>query len=153
VFAVWRKKPHLAKYKKGEFVEVYYNEIFDNLNAAQMIIAVLVFRMCDSYRKKYSFDQDIQAHRLYSHYLIAAIIGVNLLKHFSINVHKITHINFAEIKEYFDANRDALYDDAEQHLVKHLKRYFAEESLGDMDGRSMAAVFRRFDFVEKVLKI
>ncbi|MDR3334817.1 MAG: AIPR family protein [Treponema sp.] len=153
VFAVWRKKPHLAKYKKGEFFNVYYNEIFDNLNAAQMIIAVLIFRMCDSYRRKYSFDQDIQAHRRYSHYIIAAIVGVNLLKHFSINVQKITHINFAEIKNYFDANRDDLYYDAEQHLVKHLRRYFAEESLEDLDGRSMAAAFRRFDFVEKVLKI
>jgi hypothetical protein len=153
VFAVWRKKPHLAKYKKNEFFNVYYNEIFDNLNAAQMIIAVLVFRMCDSYRKKYSYDQDIQAQRLYSHYLIAAVIGINILNHFSIDAKQITHNNFNEIKKYFDANRDDLYDAAEQHLLIHLKRYFSEESLEDLDGRSMAAVFRRFDFVENVLKI
>jgi hypothetical protein len=152
VFTVWRKKPHLAKYKRGEFFNVYYNAIFDNLNAAQMIIAVLIFRMCDSYRKKESFDQDIQAQRRYSHYLLAAIIGVNLLKHFSIDIQKITHINFMEIKNYFDTNRDNLYYDAEQHLLQRLKRYFAEESLEDLDGRSMAAAFRRFDFVENVLK-
>ncbi|MDR3342649.1 MAG: hypothetical protein LBT14_07675, partial [Treponema sp.] len=55
--------PHLAKYKKSEFFNVYYNEIFDNLNAAQMIIAVLIFRMCDNYRKRNSGDMEIQAQR------------------------------------------------------------------------------------------
>jgi len=152
VFAVWRKKPHLAKYKKSEFFNVYYDEIFKGLNAAQMIIAVLIFRMCDNHRKKNSYDQDIQAQRRYSHYLIAAIIGIHVLKHFSIDIKELTHINFAEIKNYFDANRDDLYDDAERHLLEHLERYFGGESLEDLDGRSMAAVFRRFDFVENVLK-
>jgi hypothetical protein len=152
VFAIWRKKPHLAKYKKSESFNVYYHEIFDGLNASQMIIAVLIFRMCDSYRKKFSHDQDIQAQRRYSHYLIAAIIGKNILNHFSIDIRQITHANFTEIKNYFDTNRDNLYDNAEQHLLEHLKRYFSEESLEDMDGRSMAAAFRRFDFIENVLK-
>jgi hypothetical protein len=153
VFAIWRKKPHLAKYKKNEFFNTYYKEIFDDLNASQMIIAVLIFRMCDNYRKKFSYDQDIQAQRPYSHYLIAAIIGKNILNHFSIDVRKITHVNFAEIKKYFDTNRDDLYDNAEQQLLKHLKQNFGEESLENLDGRSMAAAFRRFDFIENVLKM
>jgi len=152
VFAVWRKKPHLAKYKKNEFFNVYYDEIFRDLNAAQMIIAVLIFRICDSSRKKYSYDQDIQAQRLYSHYLIAAIIGINILNHFSININQITHNNFVEIKKYIDTNRDDLYDDAERHLLRHLERYFGEESLENIDGRRIAATFRRFDFVENVLR-
>jgi hypothetical protein len=153
VFAIWRKKPHLAKYKKSEFFNVYYNDIFENLNASQMIIAVLIFRLCDNYRKRNSADEDIQAQRQYSHYLIATIIGTSLLKHFSISVEKITHINFAEIKEYFDNNRDHLYYDAEQYLLLHLKRYLGVNYLDDLDGRSIAAAFRRFDFVENALKI
>jgi hypothetical protein len=152
VFAVWRKKPHLAKYKKGEFFNVYYDEIFDGLNAAQMIIAVLIFRMCDNYRKKNSGDTEIQAHLPYSHYLIAAIIGEYLFKHFSINIQKITHINFIEIKNYFDINRDTFYRDAKLHLLTHLRQHFAPQPLETLDGRSMAAIFRRFDFVENVLK-
>jgi len=152
VFAIWRKKPHLAKYRKSEFFNAYYYEIFDDLNAAQMIIAVLIFRMCDSNRKKSSPDQDIQAQRRYSHFLLASIIGKNILNHFSINIQQLTHKNFLEIKDYFNANRNDLYDEAEQHLLKHLKRDFGEESLEDLDGRTMAAAFRRFDFVENVLK-
>ena len=41
----------------------------------------------------------------------------------------------------------------ELHLLKYLKRYFSGEPLEDIDGRSMAAAFRRFDFVELVLNI
>jgi hypothetical protein len=152
VFAIWRKKPHLAKYKKGEFFNVYYNDIFENLNASQMIIAVLIFRMCDNYRKKYSSDENIQAQRRYSHYLIAAVVGTLLLKHFSIRVEEIIHINFTEVKEYFDNNRDDLYYEAEQYLLSCLKRYLGTEYFKDLDGRSIAAAFRRFDFVENTLK-
>ena len=97
-------------------------------------------------------DQDIHAQRRYSHYLIAAIIGTNILKHFSIDIQQLTHKNFVEIKEYFDAKRDDLYYDAELYLLKHLKRYFGEDTPENMDGRRIAAVFRRFDFVENVLK-
>jgi hypothetical protein len=151
VFAIWRKKPHLAKYKKNEFFNIYYDEIFAGLNAAQMIIAVIIFRMCDNYRKKTSDDKDIQTQRAYSHYLIAAIIGIKVLKHFSATVDKLTHINFYDVKAFLENNRDELYREAEQDLLSRLRTYFNDEPLFGIDGRSMAAAFRRFDFVEKAL--
>jgi len=159
VFAVWREKPHLAKYKKSEFFDMYYNDIFKDLNASQMIIAVLIFRMCDSHRKKDSGDREIQAQRRFNHLLVATIVGKFLLKHFSIdniekdNIEKITHKNFVEVKEYFDNSKNDLYQKSEQHLIEHLRKYFPGQALWDIDGRSMAAAFRRFDFVENVLKI
>ncbi len=54
VFAVWRESPHLAKYRRNEFFDKYYSLIFDGLNAAQMVVAVLIFRYCDNNRKKES---------------------------------------------------------------------------------------------------
>jgi len=151
VFAVWRKKPHFAKYKKSECFNTYYKEIFEDLNAAQMIIAVLIFRKCDSYRKRSSQNMEIEAQRRFSSYLLASIIGVKLLKHFSISVDKLTHANFNEIKNYFDANCDALYKEAEEHLLKHLKQCFYGKPLEEVGGRIIAATFRRFDFVESTL--
>ncbi|MCI8967476.1 MAG: hypothetical protein HFH75_07825 [Lachnospiraceae bacterium] len=52
VFAVWREYPHLAKYRRNEFFDKYCSLIFDGLNAAQMVVAVLIFRYCDNYRKR-----------------------------------------------------------------------------------------------------
>ena len=96
VLAVWRKKPHLAKYKRNEFFDKYYDEIFYNLNAAQMIIAVIIFRYCDTCRKHTSEDREIQ-------------------------------------------------------LIQILKRYFNQDSLENIDGRTMAAAFRRFDILLRFL--
>jgi hypothetical protein len=151
VFAIWRQKPHLAKYKRSDFFNIYYDEIYKNLNASQMILAVLIFRMCDSYRKKHSGEFYIEVQRRYSHYLIATIIGALLLKQFSISIEKITHSNFLELKKHFENNRDNLYNKAQEHLLLHLERYFGK-GWEHQDGRSIAAAFRRFDFVESVLK-
>jgi hypothetical protein len=118
-----------------------------------MIIAVLIFRMCDNYRKKYSDDEDIQAQRRYSQYLIAAIIGEAILKHFGIGINSLTHINFNNIKDYFDNNRDKLYADAEQRVIAFLSAYFNNSPIAQIDGRSLAAAFRRFDFVENILAL
>lgn len=84
VFAIWRERPHLAKYKRNEFFDKYYLEIFDNLNAAQMVIAVFIFRYCDSYRKRYSSNKEIQAHRPYSQYFLSYMVGKQLLQIFHI---------------------------------------------------------------------
>jgi hypothetical protein len=152
VFAIWRQKPHFAKYKKTEFFNTYYDEIFKDLNAAQMIIAVLIFRMCDNYRKKISDNNNIQAQRRYSQYLLAAIIGKKILARFSIDLKDLTHINFNDVKQYFDNNNESLYLEAETDLVKHLKNHFnGYGELREIDGRGMAASFRRFDFIEKIL--
>jgi hypothetical protein len=115
-----------------------------------MIIAVLIFRMCDSSRKKKSDDKGIQAQRPYSQYLLAALIGKSLLSHFNITVDKLSQKNFVEVKEYFDNNKTDLYEQAEHLLLSQLKHYFSE-NLFEIDGRNMTAAFRRFDFVEKVL--
>jgi hypothetical protein len=152
VFAVWREKPHLAKYKKSEFFNIYYNDIFNELNGAQMIIAVLIYRMCDNYRKKLSPDKNIQAQRPYSQYLLSSLVGKILLSGLGISIQKLSHVNFLEVKTYFENNHDAIYEKAEKHLVSNLEKYFSDQ-LFEIDGRSMAAAFRRFDFVEKVLLI
>ena len=126
--------------------------IFDNLNAAQMVVAVLIFRYCDNNRKKESELDGIKEHRLYSQYFMAYMIGKQILKGSGITLQKITHINFYEIKNYFDQNKELMYSRAEQAMVDILKNYFNNESLSEIDGRTMAAAFRRFDIMERYLK-
>ena len=152
VFAVWRECPHLAKYRRNEFFDKYYSLIFDNLNAAQMVIAVLIFRYCDNNRKKESKLDGIKEHRLYSQYFLSYMIGKQILKKSGITLQKITHINFNEIKNYFEQNKKLMYSKAEQAMVNILKDYFNNESLSKIDGRTMAAAFRRFDIMERYLK-
>jgi hypothetical protein len=151
VLSVWRKKPHLARFKKNEFFNHYYHEIFGTLNAAQMVIAVLIFRLCNNNRKKTAEDPEIQVQRNYSHYVLAAIIGKNILDKHSMNMEQLVPQNFEQIKMDFEQNKDALYQQAEAQLLDALRAYFSNQRLDLVDGRRLAAVFRRFDFVETCL--
>lgn len=152
VFAIWRESPHLAKYRRNEFFDKYYSLIFDHLNASQMVIAVLIFRYCDNNRKKESKQAGVKEHRLYSQYFLAYMIGKQILRYFHISLQEITHINFKEIKDYFENNKELMYGKAELALVDVLKDYFNNDELSEIDGRTMAAAFRRFDIVERYLK-
>lgn len=152
VFAVWRERPHLAKYRRNEFFDKYYIEIFEHLNAAQMVIAVLIFRYCDNNRKRFSEDEAIRAHRPYSQYFLAYMIGKQLLQNLNIKLESLTHMNFEEVRKYLEENKALLYEKSEHQMTEILTDYFNNASLGEIDGRTMAAAFRRFDIVERYLK-
>ena len=151
VFAVWRGKPHLAKYKRNEFFDKYYNEIFNNLNAAQMIMAVLIFRYCDSCRKRESKNAEIQAQRPFSQYFLSYMIGSRLLENQNISLDALTHINFEQVRNSFELNKESFYAEEEIRLVQILKKYFNQENIQNIDGRTMSAAFRRFDLLLRYL--
>lgn len=152
VFAVWREQPHLAKYRRNEFFDKYYPHIFNDLNAAQMIIAVLIFRYCDNNRKKDSHNKVIQAHRPFSQHFLAYMIGKQLLQYLGIGLDALTHMTFSRAVGYFEENKELLYNRAESQMTEILSEYFYSDVLGELDGRTMAAVFRRFDILERYLK-
>ena len=152
VFAVWREQPHLAKYKRNEFFDKYYLDIFSDLNAAQMIISVLIFRYCDNARKRFSEERKVQAHRPYSQHFLSYIIGKLILKSFNMELKDLTHMNFNSVKEYFEQNKEDLYKKAESEMTNILEEYFNTDTINEIDGRTMSAAFRRFDILERYLK-
>jgi hypothetical protein len=141
----------LAKHKKHEFFSTYYDRIFNDLNAAQMIIAVLAFRYCDNYRRKLSDDLEIQAQRPFSQYFISLIMVSQLLLKLNISLNMVTHRNFYSIKEIYDQNKELIYHKSEEFLVDCLHDHL-HSNLHGIDGRTIAAIFRRFDLVEKYMK-
>lgn len=152
VLAVWREKPHLAKYKRNEFFDKYYTDIFEGLNAAQMVMAVLIFRYCDTMRKRVSKDRRAQAHRPFSQHYLAYIVGKRLLQESGLKLKELTHTDFKRVRQYFEDQKEKLYEEAEAVLGETLVKYFNEEALEQIDGRTMAAAFRRFDLIERYLK-
>ncbi|MHB8124593.1 MAG: AIPR family protein [Desulfitobacteriaceae bacterium] len=152
VLAVWRDRPHIAKYKKYEFFNTYYETIFKDLNAAQMIIAVLIFRFCDNYRRKISSDPKIQAQRKYSQYFMSMLMGQQLLLQLNITLDQLTHRNFEEVRKLFDQIKEPLYSACENYMVDclHDKLRYLNCSLNEIDGRTIAAIFRRFDIIQNL---
>lgn len=153
VFAVWRGRPHLAKYKRNEFFDKYYGEIFTDLNAAQMLIAVVIFRFCDNYRKRAASDANIASQRPYSQHFLAYMLGMQLLNQCCISdLNELTHTNFESVMNCLENSKEEMYKKAEKALVSFLQRYFEGKELYEIDGRTMAAAFRRFDIIERYIK-
>ena len=52
VLAIWRERPHQAKFRRKEHFGKLYEDIFKHLNAAQALLAVLIFRAVENERKR-----------------------------------------------------------------------------------------------------
>ncbi|MDR1342425.1 MAG: AIPR family protein [Prevotellaceae bacterium] len=147
IFAVWKKKPYLAKFKKNELFGAFYHDVFDNINAAQLLIAVFIYRFCDAQRKK-SDLRDRFPHIPYSSYFMSMLIGDLLLKNLELTLDKLTHKELEQAKAYFEANKDALFEQANKKLVNALNQLYPTPSSYDkIDKRRLSATFRRGDLM------
>jgi hypothetical protein len=146
IYSVWKQKPIQAKFKKRELFGTYYKDVFDNINGAQLIIAVLIYRYCDVQRKKLSLINDFP-HIPYSNYFMAMFMGQLLLEELNLKLELLTHITFNNAKDYFENNKENLFNNANDKLVAALKKLYPD-GYENIDKRRLAATFRRGDLLE-----
>ncbi|MDR1594400.1 MAG: AIPR family protein [Prevotellaceae bacterium] len=146
IYAVWKEKPIQAKYKKKELFGVYYDDVFNNINGAQLIIAVLIYRYCDVQRKKSSLSEK-NPHIPYSNYFMAMFVGKLLLNKLNLTLEKLTHREFDNAKIYFETNKESLFNEANNKLINALKKLYPD-GYENIDKRRLAATFRRGDLLE-----
>lgn len=151
VLAVWRDMPHIARYRKDDLFDSYYEKIFDNLNAAQMIIAVLIFRFCDTMRKRSSVDGNISSVRPFEAHFVANMLGKRILAENALSIDGLTHKNFNTVRTYFEKNKESLFELVEQRLIAMLQDYLGTQNIYELDGRTIAAPFRRFDLMQRYI--
>lgn len=147
VFTIWREKPHIAKFKRIELFGRFYEEIFQPLNAAQAIIAVLVYRYCDSQRKRYDLYSQYP-HLPYSNYFIAMLMGRLIINSIGLESHRqLSHNYFREAKYYFEQNKEILFGRACQMLEEGLSALNSEWR-HDLSPKRLSAFFRRGELLE-----
>jgi hypothetical protein len=147
IYSVWKRKPFQAKFKKNELFGAFYSEIFKDVNAAQVIISVLIYRFCDTQRKKLEL-RDAHPHIPYSNYFMAMLMGDLLLDELNLAVDKLTHTEFEMAKTCFEANKDKLFERANKKLINALaKLYPAPNEYEKIDKRRLSATFRRGDLM------
>ena len=151
ILSVWRNKPHIARYRKNDLFGSYFNEIFGNVNAAQMIVAVQIFRYCDAVRKHHSGEPNCDAIRPFETHFMSNIVGKLLLEQKQIEYKNIDHKNFYDILSFFDENKQNLITLGETLLYKMLSEYFQKEAINELDGRTIATAFRRYDLLERYI--
>ncbi len=144
VLAIWRKKPHHAKFRRKDHFGKLYDEIFSNLSAAQAIMAVLIFRAVEQLRKEANGNLEIAFLPYASHY-IAMLIGRKLLEDNALALTGLSHRNFQQILDQFQDQKQAYHAHAIQQLEQALKACYGDRKISL---QQLSATFRRGDLLE-----
>lgn len=147
VLAIWRQRPHQARFRSREHFGALYNEIFTkNLNGAQAIIAALLHRHAENHRKRP--PQDAPDFLAYGSRFIAMLMGRYLLEEMKIALDKLDHRNFEQARNLVEQKSDNYLSRAESQIAEALALLFRER---ERTLQRLSATFRRADLVDTLL--
>lgn len=144
VLAIWREKPHQAKFRRKEHFGKLYEEIFNDLNGAQAIVAALIFRKVENERKRPTAHNSPPFLPYGSHY-IAMMMGRLLLETLGITSRDLSHRNFAETIQLLEERFDTCHAKACESITNALKACYGDR---DISLQQLSATFRRGDLLE-----
>ncbi len=147
VLAVWREKPHQTKFFTREHFGKLYTDIFtEYLNGAQVIIAVLLYRVAENNRKR--LPENAPSFLSYASCFIAMQMGKQLLAKLKIPVTQLTHENFKNALQLIEQESDELFKQALQEIECALKKLYGVNYQETISLPQLAATFRRGDLIE-----
>lgn len=144
VLAIWRSKPHHAKFRRKEHFGKLYQEIFHNLNAAQALLAVLIFRIVENQRKRPTQDTSADFLPYASHY-ISMLMGSQLLADHGVSLQDISHRNFKQLLEKLDASQVDYHKNAIKDIKDAVSMCYGQR---EVSLQQLSATFRRGDLLE-----
>lgn len=145
VLAVWRQQPHRAKFFSREHFGKLYEVIFSNdLSGAQVVIAVLLYRIAENRRRRPRPSDP--AHVRYASAFIAMQMGRRLLVTLG-RPRELDHRIFERARAEIDANGDALLDASVVDVEVALRGLYGER---EVSLQQLAATFRRGDLIDKL---
>ena len=145
VMAIWRKCPHQSKFRRRELFGVLYDKVFTDLNPAQAILAVLIFRAVETERKRPTLLQPIPEFLPYAAHYMAMLVGQALLTLGKTRLQTISHLNLAELIQLLEQNKAQLLNQAAAQLDLALKEIYGERLISP---QQLSATFRRGDLLE-----
>lgn len=148
VLAVWRHRPHQARFRSREHFGALYKTIFTpDLNGAQAVVAALLHRHAENHRKRP--PEDAPDFLAYGSRFMAMLTGRYLLNEMGIGLGQLDHRNFA-------AARDLVQRRASDYLAR--ARAQIEGALGPLFRdrertlQRLSVTFRRADLVDSLLE-
>lgn len=149
VLAVWRHRPHQARFMATEHFGKLYEKIFTtDLNGAQALIAALILRFAENKRKRP--PEKAPDFLPYASRFIAMLMGRYLLKDINdgIILKDLNHKNFDEALNTFSTNAETYFARAIASIETELERIFECQS---RTLQKLSATFRRADLVESIM--
>ncbi|MBI4904789.1 MAG: AIPR family protein [Acidobacteria bacterium] len=148
ILAVWRKRPHQVKYYGREHFGKLYDQIFTvELNAAQTVIATLLYRYTENKRRRPPADAPPFAG--YASSLLAMLMGGYLLADLGIALGQLDHVKFAAAKSRLDRDEDLYYARGLREVDAAIHSLYGGQ---EVSWQRLAATFRRGDILEELAK-
>lgn len=149
ILAVWRNAPHQAKFLTREHFGKLYDNIFtDILNGAQVVSAVLVYRIAENHRRRPSVNDP--AFVRYASCFIAMQMGRRLLKDLNANLDGFDHRNFNQAKNLIEQKGETYFHSAVEDIKQALSGLYGEQ---EVSMQQLSATFRRGDLIDRLKKM
>jgi hypothetical protein len=143
ILSVWREKPHQAKFFSREHFGKLYETIFtDQLSGAQVIIAVLLYRIAENRRKRPNPDDPNFVR--YASCFIAMQMGRKLLADLNLQMKDINHKNFERAQYLIERKSEAYFDASLEDIQRALQSLYGEQ---EISLQQLSATFRRGDLI------
>lgn len=146
VLSVWRKKPHQAKFFSREHFGKLYDSIFtEQLNGAQVIVAVQLYRIAENRRKRpESTDPDFVR---YASCFIAMQMGQKLLNEMDAQIKDINHKTFQFTQQLIEKNGEVYFNTSLHDIQEALEDLYGEQNISL---QQLSATFRRGDLISRL---
>lgn len=144
ILAIWRHRPHSARFRTKDHFGKLYDLIFTaDLNGSQVVAAVLLLRIAENKRKRP--PEGSPDFLQYGSRFIAMLMGKYLLEDLGVMLADLTHRNFATARNLIEGRGEEYFRRALARIDEALKVIFtgSEPSL-----QKLSATFRRSDLVE-----
>ena len=146
VLAVWRQRPHQARFRTREHFGVLYDTIFTHdLNGAQAVIAALVLRQAENRRKRP--PPNAPDFLPYGSRFAAMLVGRYVLEDMGVALCRLDHRNFIEAKKLLEQRAERYLRCAEEEIGAALDPLF-DNGRRPRTLQRLSATFRRADLVD-----
>jgi hypothetical protein len=144
VLAVWRAQPHQAKFRSGDRFGKLYGSIFTpELTGAQVVTAVLVFRIAENKRKRPPPGSPDFIR--YASYFVAMLMGRYLLHDLGLELEKLDHREFPRVQALLESNGEAYFSRASGAIERAIAKLYGQQQVPLLQ---LSATFRRGDLFQ-----
>lgn len=144
VLAIWRNAPHQAKFFSREHFGKLYSKIFtDSLSGAEVIAAVLLYRIAENHRRRPSQGDPMFVR--YASCFIAMQMGRRLKADLA---GPLDHRTFATARQRIEESGEAWYRASVQDVDRALKDLYGDR---EISVQQLSATFRRGDLIDRLI--
>ena len=144
VLSVWRQHPQQAKFRSSDHFGKLYADIFTaELTAAQVVTAVLLFRIAENKRKRPPANAPELVR--YASCFAAMLMGHSLLHELGVPLKQLDHRTFDAAQKLIEAKGDEYFDSAVATLKVAVEQLYGNQTVSL---QRLSATFRRGDLFQ-----